>query len=149
MNFTVKIITNEFERKEVFAIRKEVFVVEQNVPENEEYDEYEDSSIHFLCYAEGLPCGTARLRKTESGVKLERFAVVRTFRKIGVGNTLLRFMLHSLREKYDNQIMIYLHAQLQALAFYEKNHFKRVGELFYECDIPHYKMIYQYPSEQR
>ncbi len=66
-----------------------VFVVEQEVDAAEEYDEFDDSSVHFLTKMDGSPVGTARWRFTANGVKLERFAV----RKEARGKVVL-FLYH-------------------------------------------------------
>lgn len=122
-----------------FAIRKQVFVVEQQCPEEEEY-EHDEVSIHYLATIDGAPAGTARWRITEKGVKLERFAVLESYRKRGVASALLESILDELllqKQKY-----IYLHAQVQAMPLYEKFGFEKQGEIFYEASIPHYKMVY-------
>ena len=58
-----------------FSIRNRVFVEEQKVSREEEYDSHESESIHYLLYAGDQAIGTARMRETKEGVKLERFAV--------------------------------------------------------------------------
>lgn len=119
----------------VHQIRHEVFVVEQQVDEALEY-EFEDESEHFIAWVNGEPAGTARWRKTESGIKLERFAVLKKFRNDGVGSAILKVILQELPPSKK----VYLHAQVPAMSLYEKQGFKPVGELFYEADMPHYKM---------
>lgn len=126
--------------EEAFAIRKEVFVVEQNCPEDEEY-EHDEISIHYLARVNGIPAGTARWRKTEEGVKLERFAVKVDYRKRGVASALLETILDELL--LQGQKNIYLHAQIQAMPLYEKFGFIKVGEHFFEANIEHYKMVYE------
>lgn len=123
-----------------FEIRKEVFVQEQEVPENEEYDQYEDTSVHFLATYKGQPAGTCRWRVTENGIKLERFAVLKQYRGKGVGEALVEACLSDLKPVRNNR-KVYLHAQEHAVPFYEKVGFFTFGERFYECDIPHFKMM--------
>jgi len=122
----------------VFSIRKIVFVEEQQVKEEDEYDEFEAESRHFLAKVDGKPAGTARWRSTPGGYKLERFAVLREFRRMGVGRALLQAVLNDLP---DDDRTAYLHSQLQAMPLYAGAGFKAAGDLFYECDIPHYKMM--------
>ena len=76
MKPTVEKITTEEGLQAAFQIRELVFVVEQEVDASEEYDEFEDSSIHFLAKLDSIPVGTARWRFTTNGVKMERFAVL-------------------------------------------------------------------------
>ena len=132
-------INNMADLEEAFAIRRQVFVIEQQCPEEEEY-EHDELSIHYLATVSGAASGTARWRLTEEGVKLERFAVLQEFRKRGVASALLETILDELL--LQKQKKIYLHAQLQAISLYEKFGFEKRGELFYEANIPHYKMEY-------
>ncbi len=120
------------------AIRKEVFVVEQNCPEDIEW-EFEEESHHFIAYVNETPAGTARWRKTEKGIKLERFAVLKDYRTSGVGRALLQTIL---AEVTPHNMVVYLHAQLSAKGFYLKNNFKPTGAHFWEADIEHVKMEY-------
>jgi len=122
-------------------IRYEVFVIGQNVPEEEEIDEYEDDSVHFLAIKDGVPCGAARWRVTSEGVKLERFAVLDRFRGMGVGSALVEAVLYDIENNPEmNEKKHYLNAQLPAMSLYRKFGFQEVGEVFQECDIDHYKM---------
>lgn len=75
-------IKNQADLDKAFAIRKKVFVEEQNCPPELEW-ENEDVSIHFLAELNGVPCGACRWRKTDAGYKLERFAVLKEFRGKG------------------------------------------------------------------
>src|SRR6187401_3382042 len=79
--------------KEIFAIRSEVFEVEQNVSRDEEFDRYEESSLHYLGKWNGEPAGTARWRITKNGIKLERFAVVKRLRNKGIAAAILKEVL--------------------------------------------------------
>jgi predicted GNAT family N-acyltransferase len=138
----VQHITNEDQLEVAFEIRKTVFVEEQNVPIEEELDEYENTCRHFLAYADGQPCGTCRWRFTEKGIKLERFAVLQAFRGQKVGSALLQTVLADLAQQTDTSgKLIYLHAQLTAMPLYQKFGFQPIGDQFEECDILHYKMI--------
>ncbi len=121
-----------------FEIRRKVFVEEQQVPPDEEYDEFEESSIHFLAQHNGISAGTARWRKTENGIKLERFAVLKEFRGKGVGSALVEAVLADLPE---TEGQIYLHSQEHAMPLYARFGFAPVGERFFECEMPHFKMI--------
>jgi predicted GNAT family N-acyltransferase len=123
--------------EKVFAIRKVVFVGEQNCPPELEW-EYEDESNHFLAKVDDQPAGAARWRKTANGYKLERFAVAKEFRKLGVGQALVKAVLADLPASAD---YVYLHAQVQAVSLYEKFGFEKQGEEFEEAGIRHYKMV--------
>lgn len=141
MKPTVEKITTKEQLQAAFHIRERVFVVEQEVEAEEEYDEYEDTSLHFLASLDGLPVGTARWRFTTNGVKMERFAVVKEARSQGVGQALVAAVLADIDALPEAKAkMKYLHAQLHAMPLYAKFGFQQVGEQFEECAILHYKM---------
>lgn len=125
-----------------FAIRRQVFVDEQKVSAREEYDEYETSSTHFLARIDGVPGGTARWRRTSNGVKLERFAVLQSYRGRGVAKALVQAVLNDVFSQHPEPIeRIYLHAQLTAMPLYARFGFVPVGPLFEEAGIQHQKMV--------
>ncbi len=139
---TVKTVETAEERKQIFAIREQVFVIEQKVSPEEEYDEFEDESIHFIAKEnDGAPCGTARWRFTKNGIKLERFAVLESARGKGAGKALVNAVLENIHLHPETKGQkLYLHAQLKAVGLYEGFGFKKVGEQFEECNIMHYQM---------
>lgn len=120
----------------VFAIRRQVFVVEQNCPPELEW-EFEDESTHFLATVNGEPAGASRWRKTDKGYKLERFAVLSQFRG-GVGKALVQAVLDDLPV---DATYVYMHAQLAAVTLYEKFGFEKTGPQFEEAGIQHFKMV--------
>jgi predicted GNAT family N-acyltransferase len=123
--------------EKVFAVRREVFVGEQNCPPELEW-EHEEESNHFLATVDGIPAGAARWRKTDKGFKLERFAVLSKFRGHGVGQALVKAVLNDLPTDAG---YVYLHAQTQAVSLYEKFNFEKTGPEFEEAGIKHYKMV--------
>jgi predicted GNAT family N-acyltransferase len=125
-----------------FAIRRQVFVEEQSVAAEEEYDEFETTSTHFLARIDTVPCGTARWRRTSNGVKLERFAVLKAYRKKGVAKALVQAVLNDVFSQQPEPIeRIYLHAQVTAMPLYAGFGFVPVGPLFDEAGIQHQKMV--------
>lgn len=140
---SVELVRDKDALNQVFSIRKIVFVQEQRVPEEEEYDEFERTSRHFLARMGEEPCGTARWRFTEKGVKMERFAVLAAFRSQHVGSALVRAVLDDILAQSNSEgKLIYLHAQVSAMPLYSKFDFQPEGTLFYECEIPHFKMTW-------
>ncbi len=125
---------------DIFEIRRHVFVLEQEVDPNEEYDQFEESSTHFIAKYKGVAAATCRFRETENGIKLERFAVLKPYRSKGIGAALVKKCLEKIG---DTSKTIYLHGQLQAVPFYEKYGFKTMGPQFNEAGIEHFKMVYQ------
>ena len=134
-------ITTPTVQQIAWDIRHEVFVIGQNCPKEIEY-EFEEESIHFIAYFNEEPAGTARIRQTENGYKLERFAVLEKFRGNGIGSALVAFLLN---ETIPFGKKIYLHAQLTAAPLYAKHNFKPEGANFWEADIEHVKMVYSKP----
>ncbi|MFD0940827.1 GNAT family N-acetyltransferase [Pedobacter boryungensis] len=131
-----KALTKE-DLEKVFAIRKIVFVDEQNCPPELEW-ENEDVSNHFLALSDHQPCGACRWRKTDAGYKLERFAVLKEFRGQGVGRALIATALADLP---SDAHYIYLNAQLDAMSLYAKFGFVAEGDQFEEAGIQHFKMV--------
>lgn len=138
---TVAKVESEDGLKTVFNIRELVFVKEQKVSPEEEYDEFEEISSHFLARVDGVPAGTARWRPTAKGIKLERFAVLMPMRGMGVGQALVKGVLEDIADQKDHVApLLYLHAQLPAVPLYEKFGFKKEGDIFMECGIAHFSM---------
>ena len=137
MDVNVKIVKNDQEKELVLSIRKIVFIKELNIPEHMEIDDNEDLATYVLAKVEGKNVGTARWRETNSGIKLERFAVLNEYRSYGVGTAMTKFILKQL----DQSKLIYLNAQESAISFYEKLGFDSVGPKFNEVGIAHQKMI--------
>ena len=124
----------------VQKIRKIVFVDEQNVNVTDEYDSYEGQATHYLLKENNLPVGVARSRKTDVGIKLERFAVLSNHRGKGYGKQIVHFVLNDVCNENN---CVYLHAQLPVVEFYKQFGFGIVGNIFNEAGIDHYKMILQ------
>ena len=139
MEIEVKIAESEKEFQMCLTIRRQVFIIGQNISEKLELDDDTISATSFLSKVSNEPIGTARFRYTEFGVKLERFAVLKTSRNLGVGKALVLFILNQLK----NEKTIYLNAQESVISFYSKLGFEKVGDIFIEAEIPHQKMIYK------
>ena len=118
LNFFMKIIVKEIyldkDIKEAFSIRRKVFVEGMNIPVEIELDKYDKVAHHIIAYADEIPAGAARWRKTKEGMKLERFAVLPKFRLLGIGKALTEYILKTLK----NEKNIYLNSQHTAIGFY-------------------------------
>ena len=112
------------------------FLYWTNCPEELEW-EFEEESSHYLLIENGVSKATARYRKTKNGYKLERFAVLESERGKGLGHKILKRILFDLS---DFKGLIYLHAQVDVIPFYEKIGFVLEGKQFEEAGIQHYKM---------
>ncbi len=135
----IRIVNARSDRQmdEVFHIRDEVFVKEQSVEPEIEYDRFEETSEHYLAYVGDEPAGTARWRKTPNGIKLERFAVLKEHRNKGVAAAIIRRILQEIPESNN----VYLHSQIQVSGLYERFGFRKEGPQFEEAGIQHYKMV--------
>jgi len=134
----IHIVKNSEEKKNVFKIRQEVFVVGQDIDPKIEYDEFEDDSIHIIAYQGDDVVGCARIREYKGKLKLERIAVLEKFRGRGFGKDITKFMVDYGNKQGKEMIM---HAQHYLLKFYSNLGFKPVGETFMEAEIEHIKMV--------
>ena len=142
MELKIKLADSELDHKNILLIRREVFIKEQQIPVEIEIDENEENSTYIIAYLNFKAVGTARWRQSVNGVKLERFAVLKKYRKKGIGAALTNFIIaHIPKEK-----TIYLNSQKPAIGFYERLGFVSVGSFFKEADIAHQKMVYQRKS---
>ena len=142
MDVQLNIVKTNDEKNLALNIRREVFIKGLNIPEHLEIDSNEESSKYILAKVDGKSVGTARWRKTDEGMKLERFAVLNDYRSIGIGTMMTKFILNQLK----NSKLIYLNAQESAISFYEKMGFKPIGPRLKEVNIEHQKMIYSKDS---
>lgn len=134
--YTVRIASWQEDGVALRLIRQTVFVREQHVPVELEWDEFDARCLHLLAAdsAEN-PIGTARLLPT--GI-IGRMAVLKEWRGNDVGSALVLRLLEEARKKQIEQVT--LSAQLHAMPFYVKFGFQIVGEEFTEAGIPHVKM---------
>lgn len=114
-------------------VRTRVFIDEQHVPPEEEWDGIDDQCIHVLAIdAEDRPIGTGRL--LQDG-KIGRMAVLKEWRGKGVGGAILRTLMEEARAQGFTEVR--LAAQTQAQAFYEQFGFHAYGKEFMDAGIPH------------
>ncbi|MDH5518058.1 MAG: GNAT family N-acetyltransferase [Gammaproteobacteria bacterium] len=136
MDITIKDADWVADNNAIKAIRRHVFIEEQNVDEALEWDHHDSSALHFLALIDNQPVAVSRLQKNG---QLGRMAVLKDFRGKGIGSLLIRHMLELQHSQLTTDI--FLHAQAQAEAFYKKFGFSRQGCEFTEAGIVHYKMI--------
>lgn len=139
---TELIAFNSPKHAEAVKIRKQAFVIEMNIPEELEVDQYENSCEHFLTTIDGLPAGAGRLRVKDQYIKFERIACLKEFRGTGIGRNLMQKMTeHAL--SHHPKLIPYMHSQADAVPFYEKLGWSRQGDIFFEANIPHLAMTYK------
>lgn len=122
------------------ALRREVFVVEQHVPEELEWDEFDAGAIHFACEDDTRQIvATARLVLTAEKATIGRLCVAAPYRHRQIATRLMHEILTCCRELQVQTIE--LHAQLYLQAFYERCGFKALGETYPEAGIEHITMV--------
>ncbi|UXU63683.1 GNAT family N-acetyltransferase [Staphylococcus agnetis] len=141
----IKKVESDKEYRDVLSIRMTVFVDEQNVPKEEEIDEFEQTATHFIAYdGNGKALATARYRIVDSIVKVERVAVLKEARGLGLGRQLMLFLeKNALNQGYTH---FKLGAQTHAIPFYETLGYAAYGDQFLDGGIPHYFMKKQVKS---
>jgi predicted GNAT family N-acyltransferase len=127
------------------AIRREVFILEQKVPEELELDGLDDQAWHVLILEKNIPVATGRLLVELDEINLikpvgriGRMAVLKNHRGKGLGSKLLAALIDKGLELGLNEF--YLHAQLTAQPLYAKLGFIGEGEIFEEAGIDHQTM---------
>lgn len=135
--FTVRTASWSDDRAVLQSLRRAVFVVEQRVPEELEWDDADALSLHALAQdRHGLPVGTGRLLPDGH---VGRMAVLREWRGQGAGSALLEFLV--LQARQCGMRLLQLHAQTHAIGFYERQGFVVQGGEFMEAGIPHRLMV--------
>lgn len=118
------------------SVRRAVFIVEQQVPEELEWDADDPVATHVLALAaDGQAIGTGRLLPDGH---IGRMAVSASWRRRGVGLAILRWLIACARARGD--AAAHLHAQTHALGFYARAGFIAHGTVFMEAGIPHQAM---------
>lgn len=123
------------------AIRREVFIEEQHIPADMEWDSADASCLHALARNRfGTPLATGRLLEHVPGVaKIGRMAVLRPMRGTQIGRRVLEALMAEARRQGYREVL--LHAQLAAENFYLRAGFQRRGEPFEEAGIGHVEMV--------
>jgi YbgC/YbaW family acyl-CoA thioester hydrolase len=122
-------------------VRTEVFVHEQKIPAEMEWDEADQTALHAVAYnGLGQTIGTARLlQATPDTAKVGRMAVKRVLRGSNIGRDLLGALTGAAKQQGYQEVL--LHAQRSAQGFYARAGFVVRGEPFEEVSIPHIEMF--------
>jgi predicted GNAT family N-acyltransferase len=134
-----KLVTSDRELKAAFEVRLQVFVEEQGISEELELDDLDQEALHMVVKDGERVIGTARvLFLTANQAKIERMAILKPFRRRGIGKGIISFLNEELRNKQVEQVV--LHAQYAVVAFYKSCGFEESGLPFQEAGIKHIKM---------
>lgn len=132
------------DRVGIRSVRTRVFIDEQKVPEELEWDEIDGNCMHALAFAADEPVGTGRL--TAEGY-IGRMAVLPDWRGRGVGARILETLMAAARTRGDR--ICRLNAQTYAMGFYARYGFRPEGEEFMEAGIPHRRMVLHFSAATR
>ncbi|MFI1163809.1 GNAT family N-acetyltransferase [Streptomyces sp. NPDC020801] len=149
VSYDVRVAEDPADREACFSVRRRVFIVEQRVPEEIEYDAYDTVAVHVLAVRDdGVPLGTGRLLHGEAAAaktggelsvgSLGRLAVAEEARGLGVGVALVHAVEDAARAR--GLTAVDLHAQTHALGFYERLGYQAYGPEFPDAGIPHRAM---------
>ncbi|SDI53915.1 GNAT family N-acetyltransferase [Natribacillus halophilus] len=134
----VHMANTEEDMQKVREIRSTVFIDEQNVPPEEEWDQYEKESVHLLAQMSGEWAGAGRVRFHEGVGKAERICVLKAFRGTGLGKELMHAVEDYVAEQGGRSVI--LNAQTRAKNFYERLGYKVTSGEFLDAGIPHVAM---------
>lgn len=130
---------------DIQTVRRAVFQTEQGVDAAIDFDGLDETAQHIIVSDHETPIGTARIRYlSEQLAKIERVAVLSTYRKKGVGRHIMQAAIAFLDHQGIPEIK--LHAQREVIAFYQKLGFELQGKEFYEANILHVVMSRTYPK---
>ena len=136
MQYQLISTTWEKDKTALSSIRRTVFIEEQNVPEELEWDEFDKSSLHILVTnKDNTPIATGRMKNDGH---IGRMAVLKEFRKAGIGTAIMKEFLSEASK--HNLKRLYLHAQTVAIPFYEKSGFTTCSDSFMDAGIAHKSM---------
>jgi predicted GNAT family N-acyltransferase len=138
--YDLRTVPGEGAIADAHAVRRAVFIEEQDVSEAEEMDGRDADAFHVVVYdREGdRPVGTARLRAVDGHAKVERVAVREAYRGEGLGRRLMGVL--EARARRDGHDEVILHAQTDVEGFYRALGYETVSDVFYEAEIPHVEM---------
>ena len=139
MDYIINITDWASSKEDLSQIRRKVFIEEQQVPEELEWDEYDDSAIHILATDnKNQAVATARM---QADGHIGRMAVRNEHRHHGIGTAMLITLIDLARAK--KMTSLYLHAQITAIPFYEQQGFITISDEFMDAGIPHKTMQLQ------
>ncbi|MBN8489355.1 MAG: YbgC/FadM family acyl-CoA thioesterase [Burkholderiales bacterium] len=127
--------------REAGAIRQQVFVQEQRIPADMEWDAADAACLHAVAFNRfGVPLATGRLLEHVPGVaKIGRMAVLRSMRGSQIGRQVLEALMAAARQRGEREVL--LHAQSSAAGFYRRAGYMPRGPEFEEAGIAHIEMV--------
>jgi predicted GNAT family N-acyltransferase len=137
--FSYKLVTGEVGLQEAFEVRRQVFVREQGISEDLVFDGHDREALHVVVKDGERVIGSARVQfLADNHAKLERMAILKRYRRKGIGREMLLFLDAVWKDKQVQQVII--HAQFEVVPFYKLCGFDELGLPFREAGVKHIKM---------
>jgi predicted GNAT family N-acyltransferase len=136
----MKMVTTAYEGMSVSYLRYKVFIEEQGVSLDEEFDGSDQVAVSFLMFLDHLPIGTIRFIKLNNTLQIGRIALLKPYRGKGYGKALMKWMEAYAQTVYPRSQLM-LHAQTSVEPFYRKLGYVVTSEPFVEANIEHVEMI--------
>ena len=137
-NLKVEIVKWIDAHESLYMIREKVFIEEQKVTSQLEWDGMDEEAIHFLAFKNEKAIGCARAFVIENYMQLGRMAVLKEYRGEGIGTALLEKAMTT--AKLNELSVIYISAQCQAIDFYKKFGFEITSDIYLDAEILHRDM---------
>ncbi|WP_173916920.1 GNAT family N-acetyltransferase [Halobacillus sp. Marseille-Q1614] len=139
MDVEIRTVTNDGEKKDAFSVRETVFIHEQQVPPEDEHDDFDETATHIVGYDKDKPLLAGRLRFVGEYGKFERICVLSSHRGLSLGKQVIAHMERVTKESGYTKAK--LNAQTHAEGFYKNLGYETVSDEFMDAGIPHVTMV--------
>jgi len=137
--YSYRLVADEAELEAALDLRRQVFVEEQGISRQLEFDGLDNQALHIVAMDGDNVMGTARVRfLDDSQARIERMAVSKPFRRKGIGRGIVSLVIAESKKRGARHLI--LHAQLDAVFFYRSCGFEEAGKPFWEARIKHVEM---------
>ena len=137
-NLKIEIVKWIDDHTQLKNIREKVFIQEQKVTPQLEWDGMDEKAIHFLVFNDKAAIGCARAIVIKDHMQLGRMAVLKEYRGQGIGSALIEKAMTT--AKLNQLSAIYISAQCHAIDFYKKFGFEVTSDIYLDAEIPHRDM---------
>jgi predicted GNAT family N-acyltransferase len=137
-NLKIEIVKWIDDHTQLKNIREKVFIQEQKVTPELEWDGMDEKAIHFLVFNDKAAIGCARAIVIKDHMQLGRMAVLKEYRGQGIGSALIEKAMTT--AKLNQLSAIYISAQCHAIDFYKKFGFEVTSDIYLDAEIPHRDM---------
>lgn len=123
---------------EPFDIRREVYIEEQGISKEDEFDSFDEQALHLMIYVDEAPAATGRIWHDKEGFRIGRLAVRKQLRGQKLGDLALRLLIYKAFNSGADSVTV--SAQTYIMPLYRKFGFKEYGEEYIEAGLPHMAM---------